>query len=221
MIEDFAKLIPASQMNRSGKAFYSGGRAFESQSDLYILGLNPGGSPDKYPHETVSSHTQEVLHSMPENWSAYRDEAWAEGRAAPGTRPMQRRVLYLFERLGLDAGEVPASNLVFPRSSRKATLEGDFQQLVSECWPFHQAIIEKLGVSTVVCLGGDVGRSVCGRLYAHQLVDSFVEDNDRKWTSNLYANASGLMVAALAHPSIAAWTNPKTDPTGLVVDALN
>ena len=221
MIEDFAKLIPSSQKNKSGKAFYSGKLAFGKKSDVYILGLNPGGDPTKYPHETVSNHTQEVLHSLPSNWSAYRDEEWSEGRAAPGTHRLQRRVLHLFSKLGLDAGEVPASNLIFPRSSRKATLEGDFRQLVLECWAFHEAVIRELDVSVVVCLGKDVGDWMCRQSNANRFVDNFIEKNDRKWTSDLYANSSGLMVAVLAHPSIAAWTNPVTDPTDLVLKALN
>ena len=221
VIEDFAKLIPSSQKDRSGKAFYSGRLAFEKPSDVYILGLNPGGDPAKYPDETVANHTDAVLRNMSSNWSAYRDEPWSEGRVAPGTRPMQRRVLYLFKKMGLNAGEVPASNLIFPRSSRKATLEGDFRRFVSECWTFHEAVIQGLGVRVVVCLGGDVGEWVCRQSNANRFVDNFVEKNDRRWKSNLYASSSGLTVAVLSHPSIAAWTNPATDPTDLVVNALN
>lgn len=221
MIEDLRKLIPDSQKDRSGKAFYSGRQAFEKPSDVYILGLNPGGDPVRYPYETVAHHTDEVLRNLPRNWSAYRDEAWSEGRAAPGTRPMQRRVLYLLKRLGLDAGEVPASNLIFARSSRKATLEGDFRPLVSECWTFHATVMQELAIRVVVCLGKDVGDWVCRQSNADRLVDNFIERNDRRWTSNLYESLNGLTVAVLTHPSVADWTNPLTDPTDLVLKALD
>ena len=221
MIEDFAKLIPASQMNRSGKAFYSGRRAFESQSDLYIIGLNPGGKPKDHPKETVCRHTRKVLRRKRKNWSAYRDEKW--GGQAKGEDFFQQRVRYLFRKIGLNARKAPASNLIFPRSARKATLEGDFQQLVSECWPFHQAVIEELGVHVVVCLGTtDTGRWVRDRLDAHIHVDKFVETYPkRRWKSDTYKNADGLKVVTLSHPSRADWKNPDADPTGLVVDALN
>ena len=220
MIEDFAKLIPDSIMHRSGKAFYSGRLAFSSPSDLYILGVNPGGDPEEYPDETVDSHTEWVLGSSPKNWSAYRDESWGTSGAEAGSRGMQPRILHFFRRLNMRPGEVPASNVVFARSSRKATLEGDYTQMASDCWQFHQAVIDSLGVRIVVCLGNDVGSWVRSRLFAHQQVEEFVEDNDRRWTSRLYASSSGLKIAVLTHPSIAAWTNSKTDPTGLVLNAL-
>ena len=101
VIEDFAKLIPVSQMNRSGKAFYSGRLAFETQSNVYIIGLNPGGKPKDYQKETVLRHTRSVLHNKPAKWSAYRDETW--GNKAKGEDVHQRRVRYLFRKLGLNA----------------------------------------------------------------------------------------------------------------------
>ena len=220
MIEDFAKLIPESMMHRSGKAFYSGRLAFNSQSDLYILGVNPGGKPEEYPHETVNSHTEWVLERSPENWSAYRDESWGTRGAEAGSRGMQPRVLHLFRKIGINPGEVPSSNAVFARSSRKATLKGDYRQMASTCWRFHQAVIDGTGARVVVCLGNDAGNWVRSNLYANRQIDEFVEDNRRKWKSRLYTNARGLKIAVLTHPSIADWTNPYSDPTGLVIDAL-
>ena len=40
-IEDFAKLIPESFLNRPGSVFHSGRLAFEYPSELYILVLQP------------------------------------------------------------------------------------------------------------------------------------------------------------------------------------
>ena len=220
MIEDFAKLIPNSIMHRSGKVFYSGRLAFNSPSDLYILGVNPGGNPDEYHHETVESHTQWVLGKSPENWSAYRDESWGTSGAAAGSRRMQPRILHFFGRLNVNPGEVPASNVVFARSSDKETFKGNYTQMASDCWRLHQAVIDRLGVRIVVCLGNDTGDWVRSRLFARQQIDEFVEDNNRRWKSRLYTNSRGLKVAVLAHPSRADWRNPDADPTGLVVNAL-
>ena len=220
MIEDFAKLVPDLIKHRSGKAFYSGRLAFSLPSDLYILGVNPGGKPEEYPDETVDSHTEWVLGSSPKNWSAYRDESWGTSGARAGSRGMQPRMLHFFRQLNVNPGEVPASNVVFARSSRKATLEGDYTKMATDCWRFHQAVIDGLDVRIVVCLGNDAGGWVRSRLFAHQQIAEFVEDNNRRWTSRLYANSNGLKVAVLTHPSIAAWTNPKTDPTRLVLNAF-
>ena len=220
MIENFEKLIPKSQRKRSGKAFYSGRRAFEAQSDLYIIGLNPGGKPKDYQKETVRRHTRGVLHNKPTNWSAYKDEAW--GNQAKGEDVHQRRVRYLFRKLKLNARKVPASNLIFPRSQSKKKLKGDFKELACECWPFHEAVIKQLEVRVVVCLGKDVGKWVCDHLDARAPIDEFVEIYPkRRWKSHTHKNASGLTVVTLTHPSNADWTNPNADPTGLVVNALN
>ena len=84
-------------------------------------------------------------------WSAYRDESWTG--LTPGTATLQRRMLHMFRKLNLNPGEVPASNLVFVRSERKAKLSGEFSQLAKECWTFHEAVVNKLRVRVILCLG--------------------------------------------------------------------
>ena len=121
MIEGIASEVPGHLAGRSGKVFYSGRNAFSRASPLYLLGVNPGGSPDTHATETVGSHTQSVLQTFPADWSAYRDESWKG--AAPGTLGMAPRVLHLLQRLELSPGSVPASNLVFVRSAREAHIE--------------------------------------------------------------------------------------------------
>ena len=208
-------------MHRSGKAFYSGRLAFSSPSDLYILGVNPGGKPEEYPDETVDSHTKWVLGRSPQDWSAYQDESWGTSGAAAGSRGMQPRILHFFRKLNLNPGEVPSSNVIFARSASEEDLKRrEYSLMDAACWPFHQAIINNLGVRVVVCLGGKAGNWVRSRMNARQQVDEFVEDNNRRWKSRVYANALGQKVAVLTHPSRADWTNPDSDPTGLVVNAL-
>ncbi len=218
MIEDFARLVPRSLMNRSGKAFYSGRSAFEQPSELYVLGLNPGGGVQDHAAETVTWHTDRVLETEQHNWSAYRDESW--GGALPGTHRMQRRMLYLFGRLELDPGNVPASNLIFLRSRREDQLDGDVQELASQCWPFHQNVIEQLGVRVIVCLHKRTTSWVCNQADAHTQVDEFTERNGRRWHSRTFISPEGLIVVGLTYPGRADWTTPATDPTHLVVRAL-
>ena len=220
MIEDFAKLIPESLMDVSGRVFYSGRRAFESPSDLYILGINPGGDHVTYSEATVRRHTAAVLSSFGENWSAYRDESW--GGSRPGFNHLQSSLLCLLQGLGRDPGEVPASNLVFVRSSDEEQLNKLYKnqsELNAACWPFHQAVVEKLCVRVLVCFGKRSSNWVCNQFSAEREVDRFT--NGRGWTSRAFKNGDGLTVVALTFPNRGGqWTIPGNDPVRLVLSAL-
>ena len=214
----FAALIPKDLLGHSGAVFYSGEAAFSRPSPVYLLGINPGGDPEGITDQTVGSQIQYVSLKMPHRWSAYRDEQWSSGDA--GTHGMQPRVLHLCMQLGLDPRETPASNLMFTRSRREAALLGDPKQLAEQCWPFHAAVIANLQVRLIVCFGQTVGRFVRRQFRAHNQTHEFYENNLRKWRSTVHSSKNGVCVATLTHPSIAAWTRPKTDPTLTVRDAL-
>jgi hypothetical protein len=218
MIDALLQHIPESLKNQSGSVFYSGRTAFSEPSLVYVLGLNPGGSPHSQAQETVSWHTNKVLKLEKPNWSAYRDESWCGN--APGTHGMQPRVLHLFRKLTLDPGRVPSSNVVFLRSAQESDIKGDFQDLARLCWPFHQKVIDQLGVRVVVCFGNAAGDWVRKRLSANALVGTYTENNHRRWQSNAYRSAKGMGVVVASHPSRAAWTNPLSDPSNLVLKML-
>ena len=130
-VDDFAKLVPESYLDRSGAVFYSGRRAFSQPSDLYLLALNPAGDPEG-PH-TIMGNIDSVVNRHPDNWSGYRDERWSGKR--PGRDRRQRRVLHLFNRIGRDPGEVPTSETVFLRATdwrKLGELEADGYDLLPE-----------------------------------------------------------------------------------------
>lgn len=229
-LEHFSSFIPTELMSTSGIVFYSGHRSMTHEHPLMIIGLNPGGCPDVYAAETIAWHTQRVAEVFPKAWSAYRDDDWsASNRMHKGnanftsvtaTSRLQRRVLHMLEKLDMDPGAVPSSNIVFARSKRKATLEHDFDDLVEQCWPFHAERIRLLKPKVIVCMGGDSGSALRHKIGAHKQIGSFVEQNKRKWTNRLYEAPNGVRVAVLTHPAIADWTAPPTDPTDLVAQAL-
>ena len=215
--EQFASLVDPALYHRSGKVFYSGRAAFSAPARVYLLGLNPGGSPILQAEETIERNLRD-WQNRPARWSDYLDESWAG--MAPGTYGMAPRIRHLFERIGLDPREVPASNVVFVRSAREADLTLEKDSLLGKCWGVHAAVIEALGVSTIICLGGTAGRWVRSRLGAERKVGEFVENNDRRWRSDAHVSQNGLTVVTLTHPSIADWRNPAADPTPLVVETL-
>ena len=219
MIEDFAKLIPPSQKDRSGKAFYSGRLAFGKRSDVYVLGLYPGGDPEEYPEETISNHTCKVLHEFDENWSEYRDASWGvERRADPGIRGIQPNLLYLFEKMGMDPGEVPASNLIFQRSTE---MPKDYDTLASNCWIFHGSVIWELDVRVVVLFG------LTKREFLRKKLNMLISRRKECRSTNgdlisvTYEGHSRTLVV-LRHPSRYSWINSanEDDPTEAVLQAL-
>lgn len=218
MIEYLASLIPEELLNQSGSVFYAGRNAFAKHADLYILGLNPGGDPKAQAEQTVAWHTKQVLTNNAHDWSAYRDDSWRE--AEPGTCGMQPRVLHLLRRANLDPGLTPASNVVFLRSRRQSTLDGPFDQLADLCWPFHEAVIQRLNPRVVLCFGKTAGGYVTKKLGATSERNDFIEMNNRRWRSVAYEGDSCPQVVVATHPSIANWSNPASDPSDLLVDAL-
>lgn len=209
--------IPASLLSQSGKVFYSGRGAYSQPSDLYILGLNPGGDPEVQANETIAADLLRFREG-PAWWSDYADESWHG--AQPGTWGMAPRVLHMLAALDRDPRAVPASNVIFVRSSTEATLVANKEALLQSCWPVHETVIEALQIRVVLCFGGTAGRWARERLGAQQRVDSFQETNRRGWRSETHATGDGRMVVTMTHPGRADWRNPDADPTCLVRRAL-
>ena len=218
MIEELIKTIPESIMESLGGVFCSGREAFSGQKDIYVLGLNPGGVPDAEYGVTVSQSIDRVLDVSESNWSAYRDASWED--AKPGTWGMQPRVLHMFEILGLNPGEVPASNLIFTQSRREKDIEVRWNVLAEECWPFHSEVIRKLGVKTIICFGKKAGKFVASKMSAKTLADEFIENNKRRCRIEAYISDDGVKVIVASHPSIANWRSTSADPCQMIKRVL-
>jgi hypothetical protein len=57
----FANLVDPTLHERSGKVFCSGRAAFSAPARLYLLGLNPGGSPTLQANETIGRNPSRTL----------------------------------------------------------------------------------------------------------------------------------------------------------------
>lgn len=213
MIERFIKLIPTGLNEKSGSVFYSGRNAFQGKKDLYIVGLNPGGSEIDQKAETILFHTLKTLKANP-NWSEYKDESW-KGRE-PGKFGLQPRILHLMKQLNLSPYDVPASNICFVRSKRESTIAKELGALCESCWKFHEAVINELDIKVILCFGKTAGNFVRKKIDANNLIDQFIEFNSRRWKTEVYTNTKGQVIIVAPHPSIADWTNEKTDPTALI-----
>lgn len=213
--EYFAQFIPEEIKKESGSVFYSGENAFTGEKKLYILGLNPGGSPIKQKEETIEKHTQKFLTGKKEaNFSEYKDIEWRGKKA--GEARLQKRILNLLDKLNLDPHEVPASNVCFVRSSREKNIADKIDDYMELCWNLHDEVIDKLKIKIILCFGKTTGKFVKKKLEAKTFVDSFVENNKRKWKSEVYKNEENQFVIIATHPSVANWINEKSDISDLV-----
>lgn len=214
MIEFFAKFIPDELMEKSGSVFYSGRNAFSGKKQLYILGLNPGGSEIKQKDETIRWHTENILNGKNPNFSEYNDGIW-KGKKA-GTSKLQLRILHLLKALNLDVSETPASNICFVRSPRESHIADKIKDYMDSCWSLHQNVIDQLGIQTILCLGKTAGKYTRSKIGANILIDECIENNNRKWKTQVYKNNKNQIVIVATHPGIADWTNEKTDISDLV-----
>lgn len=216
--EEFVAATPTALLGESGKVFYAGRAAFSAPSDIYILGLNPGGDPSDPRECSVQDNIRFVSTEVPDLWSAYQDEAWK--RWAPGDAPLQRRLQHLFHDVA-DLRTVPSSNLIFVRSRRETGLGAGAKELEDLCWPFHETVLRRLPTKVIVCLGNSAGRRVRRRVGTIAEVDRFVEQNERRWTSRTHRNPTGMAVVTLTHPGVADWTTSAADPSALLRRALH
>ena len=214
MIEKFAEYIPNELKNLSGAVFYSGRNAFQGKKDLYIIGINPGGSDILHKDATVSRHTETILAMANPDWSEYKDEIW--GGNKPGAYGLQPRILHLLKILNLSPHAVPASNVCFVRSQRERNISDKLFEYAELCWPFHEKVIDELEIKAILCFGKTAGNFVKKKLQADELLDEFIEKNNRKWRTQVFKNNKYQIVIVSTHPSIADWTNPSTDPSELV-----
>jgi len=218
IIERFARLVPDSILSESGAVFYSGRTAFNTPSNLYILGSNPGGSPDESPKDTLKQNIKKVLHDYDDEWSAYSDECWS---GPPGKSGLQPRILHMLEGLDIKPRHVPASNVVFIRSATEKELDR-FEERACQVWCFHQSVINQLGIKVVLCFGKRAGNFVAKQLKANQEVcKPFVEKNNRGLSTVARKTDKGIVVIIAAHPSRSNWENPKCDPTDFVRKILD
>jgi hypothetical protein len=153
--------IPDALLDVSGRALYSPAATLTTRTGYYFLGVNPGESPDKQLHATITVRTDlDRLANGSLTEHGYLDEVWKN--YAPGCAPIQTRGQQLFALLAGGAIEegrallrsTPTSNFVLQRSTSVVALEGRTRKssiwLAEQYWPFHQAVIDEVQPIAVI-----------------------------------------------------------------------
>lgn len=217
-IHFFQRATPKALLDESGAVFCSGREAFSGPAIAYVLGYNPGGDPETMREHTLRCHTRTVLNITPDKWSEFVDQSWA-GKPK-GKSKLQLCMQHHLSKLGLDPQLVPTSNLIFTRSRASADIGVATFQLIKDCWPVHEAVIDHLKPKAIICFGVETGRIVKQIFAATEEKATFREKNKRGWISRAWQAPNGLFIFGLTHPSRANWLNPAADPTPMVKELL-
>lgn len=142
----FARNCLVDLLDRPGGILYSSHETL-SKGDVYLLGFNPGGGDDG-----AVKLADSIENMLVRTENSYLDEVWGDvsGRS-PGGAPLQKRVQWLCETIGLQPRAVCASNLIFVQSRKAEDIE--YAALAKVCWPVHEAIIDIVKPKLILTFG--------------------------------------------------------------------
>ena len=127
----------------------------------------------------------------------------------PGRAPFQLEMQALLGRVGLDPREMPASDLIFLRSAQADRIASP-AELMELCWPFHRAVIERLGVRVVLSLYKPAAGFVRMKTDAYPMpVDRVFQQSrsaKRKYRRECFAAPGSLRIVQITRPTGAPWT---------------
>lgn len=207
-------------LHLSAEVLYSAASTLRP-GEVYLLGHNPGGDDQNLDLPRVGSS----LDDLPDkSFNSYIDTAWT-GRGGKkyevGKAPLQLRVKWLLERLGLQPQKVAASNLIFPRSRDAASSR--FLELSNTCWPVHADIIDIVRPQMIIVFGNS------GRSPYKFLIDKFRPTSEEchpsghgRWLCRSFVVSDEFRVVGIphmsrykisAHDDVADWVNGMSKPT--------
>ena len=140
--DEIAEAYRTSGNSLGWRFLYSSPRVLEGARVAFI-GLNPGGSTK------VSDHGEFAM----KRGSAYRDEQW------PGSSRLQKQVLAIFNRLGVDPEHVLAGNLVPFRSPDWKSLT-DRKESLSFGLQLWERVLGRAKPAIVVTMGGEANEAI-------------------------------------------------------------
>ncbi len=131
-------------LDKAGGILYSGHETL-TPGAVYLLGFNPGGTGGKSLGLNIDSMLSNTDNS-------YLDEVWENGKGecAKGEAPLQKRVQWVLESIGLNPKEVCASNLIFLQSRQANDIS---YALAEKCWPVHEAILNIVQPKLIIAFG--------------------------------------------------------------------
>lgn len=160
IIQNIAKIVEKNEMGGwQGGILYSSKETL-AKGDIYFMGYNPGGLGG------APFLTQNIEDLCTKTDNAYLDEEWApnEKLYARGEAPLQKRVRYLFEKLGIELRGVCATNLIFAQSRNADGV--DHHEDARKCWDIHRYLINEVVKPKIIICMGNGGESAYTYLWS-------------------------------------------------------
>ncbi len=128
-------------LNRSGAVLYSAAKTI-TKGDVYILGLNPGGTQGP----TLAEHLEKLPAKIDNDYLA-TDWGNRDGTLAP----LQIRLAELLKVWNHYIEDVCASNLIFMQSRDASGIQ--FPEDAALCWPVHEKLLEIVQPKRILVFG--------------------------------------------------------------------
>jgi hypothetical protein len=158
---DFSREQLRDVLDVSGQVLYSGASTLR-KGEVYLLGLNPGGDPNNQALMTIRQSLDSLVSAdmavsgvRQSEWNSYVHATWK------GRDTLQRRILWLLRQLGRDPLDVPASNLIFPRSRDEKCLR--YEAYADMCWGVHERVLDIVEPRWVLTYGNTPYRCLGNR----------------------------------------------------------
>ena len=177
-LKDCKEILGDDYLSKSGEFIYSATNTLR-KGDVYLLGFNPGSSPDDKTQRTIKEDL-ENFESTTINKTL--DEFWSDDKKS--TKPLQDILPQLIHYLlDIDLREICQSNLIFARSIDATSLD-DFMSHADKCWPCHELILNIIQPKLLLCNGSGEKNS------SYSYIGKKFEVNDLEWKEHGNTTAS-------------------------------
>jgi len=143
IIDDIKRSI-VTILNKPGSVVYSSANSI-CKGDLYMMGLNPGGSDKGTINQLIDELSTKTSNS-------YIDERWGTTtkKYEKGKHPLQKNYINLTKYLN-NSQEVFSTNLIFTRSIDQSG--ANYPLNADLCWPAHQQFIKIVDPKCLLVFG--------------------------------------------------------------------
>ena len=135
-LKDCKEILGDDYLSKSGEFIYSATNTLR-KGDVYLLGANPGSSPDDKTQRTIKEDL-ENFESTTINKTL--DENWGKNKISK-TLLQNRLVSLIPYLLNKNLRDICQSNLIFARSAVLKSLD-DFNFHANKCWSCHKLILD-------------------------------------------------------------------------------